>query len=192
MNLTTTQTVYVLLAAGLMLCWLMLVVLGPRRTEVANVLVVMRYGVVLRTFALVVALAPPLIMIYAIWAFPWRTSGMLNAAGIAFLATSIVGGLLLIEVTRVQILLTEEGLHRFSPWSGAVSLNWIEVERVGYSAANRWFTVEGAGRTVRVSRHLGDTRNFVEIVRRKVAAERCAGAAKVLDEVSGRRAPGER
>ena len=183
MNLTTTQTVYVLLAASLMLCWLVLVVVGPRRTEVANVLVVLRYGVVLRTLALVFALLPPLIMIYAIWAFPWRTSGMLNAAGIAFLATSIVGGLLLIEVTRVQVLLTEEGLHRFSPWSGAVALKWIEVERVGYSAANRWFTVEGAGRTIRVSRHLGGIGDFVGLVRRKLAAERCTSAAKVLDEV---------
>jgi hypothetical protein len=183
MNLTTTQMVYVLLAAGMMLFWLLLVVVGPRRAEVANVLAVMRYGVVMRTLALILALAPALIMVYAIWAFPWRTPAMLNIAGSAFLATSVVGGLLLVEVTRVQVLLTEEGLSRFSPWSKAITLKWMEVERVRYSPVNRWFTVEGAGRTVRVSRHLAGIGAFVAMVRRKVAVERCANAAKVLDAV---------
>jgi hypothetical protein len=183
MSMTTMQTVYVLLAACLTLFWLVLVVLRPRRIDASNILAVMRYGVVLRTLALAIALTPPLITVYVVWAFLWKNSATLNFAGISLLAFSAIAGLLLIEVTRVQVVLTEEGITRFSPWSGPVMLKWIEVEHIHYSSINRWFVVAGAGQTVRVSRHLGGMGVFVDTVRRKVATERCASAAAALDGV---------
>ena len=178
--MTTPQIGYVALASGLMLVWLILVVRGPRKFEIANVLAVLRYGVAWRTAALVLALAPALVAVYAIWAFLWRTPQTLHLAGIAFLTFSVLGGLLLIEVTRVQIVVTDEGLTRFSPWSGTLTLKWIDVESVGYSAINRWFVVAGQGQTIRVSRYLGGIETFVETVWRKVASERSAGAGGAM------------
>jgi hypothetical protein len=179
--MSTLQTVYVLLAACMMLFWLVLVVLGPRRADASHIIAVLRYGVVLRTLALAIALTPPLITILVVWAFLWKNQATLNFAGISLLAFSAIAGLLLIEVTRVQVVLTEEGITRFSPWSGPITLKWIEVEHVRYSSINRWFVVAGAGQAIRVSRHLGGIGFFVKTVRRKVAAERCASAAAALE-----------
>jgi hypothetical protein len=176
------QTVWIVLAAGLMLAWLYLAVFGSPRAEAAGA-TVLCYGPFIRTLALLLALATPMIMIYVVWTFPWPNSSRMNLAGLSLFAFSIVGGLLLIDVTRMQVVVSEEGLARSSPWSGAVTLKWIEVERVRYSAVNRWFVVEGAGRTIRVSRHLAGIGAFVELLRRHVAAERLASAAAVLDAV---------
>jgi hypothetical protein len=181
MSMSTMQTVYVMVATCMMLFWLVLVVLGPRRVGASNILAVLRYGVVLRTLALALALTPPLITVYVIWAFLWKNQATLNFAGITLLAFSAIAGLLLIEVTRVQVMLTEEGITRYSPWSGPVTVKWIEVEHIRYSSINRWFAVAGAGLTIRVSRHLVGIGIFAQTVRRKVASERCANAATVLD-----------
>lgn len=183
MTLSGWQIVYVLLAAALMLGWLVLVVIGPRKIDAANVLGVLRYGIALRTLALVLALLPPLVMIYVIWAFPWRSERALHIAGGVDLAASVLSGLLLIEVTRVQVIVTDKGLTLHSPWTRQTSLNWSEVERIGYSMVNRWFTVEGAGRTIRVSRHLAGVGIFADAVRRHVAADRYTGAAAALEAV---------
>jgi hypothetical protein len=180
-NMSTIQITYVLLASGLILFWLVLVVLGPRKIDVPNVVAVLRYGVALRTIALALALTLPLIMVYCVWAFLWRNQNMLNLAGMSFLACSIIAGLWLIEVTRVQVVLTEEGIRAFSPWRGSVTLKWLDVESVRYSALNSWFILRGAGQTVRVSKYLSGVGAFVEIVRRKVAAERWVSALAVMD-----------
>src|ERR1017187_3799726 len=112
------QTLWLLLAAGLMLAWLALAVFGQRRVDGPNVVAVLRYGSFARTLALVSALAPAMIMVYMIGAFPWTgNEARRNVAGLSFLAVSIVAGLWLIEATRLQVILTEEGLTRHSPWS---------------------------------------------------------------------------
>ena len=163
-----------------MLCWLMLAALGPRKADTPNALAVLRYGVILRSLALAFALAPPMMMLYAVWAFLWQTPAALNLAGVLFLAFSAVAGLLLIEVTRVQIVVAEDGITRSSPWSGLATLKWIDVERVRYSSVNQWFTVEGAGGTIRVSRHLEGISEFAGTLKRKVASERWASAARAV------------
>jgi hypothetical protein len=109
----------------------------------------------------------------------------LNLAGVSLLITSVLAGLLLIEVTRKHIVVTEEGLTQFSPWSGAASFKWSEIERVRYSAVNRWFLVEGAGRSVRVARDLVGIGAFADSVKRKLAPERWAGAASVFAVIAG-------
>jgi hypothetical protein len=180
MSIYTLQIVWVLFAAGLMLFWLLLVVVGPRRIDTPNVLAVLRYGVLLRTLALTIALVPPLVAAYVVWICLWKNQTTLNIAGISLLALSILAGLFLIEVTRVQVILTEEAIMRFSPWSGPVRLKWIEVERIVHSSINRWFVLTGAGRTIRISRYLDGIGLFGELVRRKVAAERWVSAAPFL------------
>ncbi|MBI3821782.1 MAG: hypothetical protein HY289_03775 [Planctomycetes bacterium] len=174
------QILYVSLAGVLMFCWVVLAFRGPRKVETPNVLGVLRYGAGIRMLALGLALLQPLIVVYVVWVFPWRTERALHLAGVSFLTFGVIAGLLLIESTRVQVVVTDEGLTRYSPWTGPLTLKWIEVERVGYSSVNRWFIVEGAGRTIRASRHLADIRVFADAVRRHVAAERCTLAATVL------------
>lgn len=181
--MSTPQTLWMILAAGVMLTWLVLAVRGPRAIDAAGALAVLRYGPAVRAMALAFALVPPLIMIYAVWAFPWRTEAALNLAGISFLGVSVVGGLLLIEATRVQIVVTEEGLTRYSPWLGESTLNWGDVESVQYSAINFWFIVAGGGKVIRVSRYLAGIDAFADAVHRKVVPDRRAGAAAALDAV---------
>ncbi len=183
--MSTLQTVFVVLAAGMILFWLMFAVLGPRKIDLPNVLAVMQYGPVLRTLALILALAPPTIMSYVIWVFMWRNNTTLATAGGSFLLTSFFAGWLYLETEAAQIVLTEDGITRFSPWVGRVTLAWSEVEAIAYSPVNRWFVVKGGGRTIRVSRHLSGLRIFAETVRRKIAAERYANAAAVMEVIKG-------
>src|SRR5205807_1166029 len=97
---------------------------------------------------------------------------ILLIVGIQFLAASVVAALPLIDVKRTQIAVSEEGMARSSPWTGQAVLKWSEVERVTYSALNRWIVVQGAGKTIRVSRHLSGVGAFVKALRAKVAPER--------------------
>lgn len=174
------QTVYVALAATLLAAWLVLAVFGPRKLQMPGVLAEMRYGPLLRSLALALALVGPLIMMFGLWNFNWRNETRLNIAGAAFLATCIIMGLPLIEVTRAQVVVTEEGLTRFSPWSGPVALKWLAVERVRYSSVNRSFLVEGGGRRITVSRDLTGIGVFAATVKRKLATASWASVAEVM------------
>ena len=180
----TLQVVFVALAYGLILIWLILALAGPRKIDAPGVLVLLRYGSTLRVLALVLAWAPPCLAIYVLWNYAWRSDSQLMGAGVSFLATSLIAGLLLIEVERTQIAVTEDGLVRSSPWTGRGVLKWSEVERVQYSPINRWIVVAGAGQTIRISRHLVGVGEFVNIARRKLAPERYAGAAAVFNSAS--------
>jgi hypothetical protein len=180
-------TVFVVLAIAMMVCWLALAVLGPRRVDTSGAVAVLRCGVVMRLLALLIALTPLLIFLYAVWKFEyWVTQAKFNFGGITFLTLSAIVGLWLIEVARVQIVVTEDGITRSSPWSGLAALKWSEVERVRYSSVNRWFIVEGAGHTIRVSRYLGGIGAFADMVRRKVAPDRWASAAGTLTALGER------
>lgn len=174
------QIVYITIAACMMAVWLALAVFGARKPMRPGALAEMRYGPALRSLALALALLGPLIMIYVIGTFAWRSDTRLHLAGVAFLVTSIIMALPLIEVTRVQVVVTDDGLTRFSPWTQPVTLRWAEVERVRYEAANRSFLVEGGGRTIRVSRHLSGIDFFADRVKRKLATATWAGAAQAL------------
>ena len=176
----TLQVAFVALASGLMLCWILLALTGPRKSPTPPPLAILRYGSPLRVFALVMALLPPALAIYVVWNFPWRSTNLLMAAGTAFLATSLISGLLLIEVERTQITRTEDALARQSPWTGQCVLPWSDIENVTYSPINRWLVVTGGGRVIRISRHLVGLGEFVALVRRKLAAERYARAAAVF------------
>jgi hypothetical protein len=78
---------------------------------------------------------------------------------------------------------TEDDLTRYSPWTGKAVLRWADVERVRYSAANRWFVVQGTSATIRVSRHLAGVRDFIDLVKRKLAPERWINAAQAFETV---------
>jgi hypothetical protein len=176
------RTVWAAIAGVLMLVWLGLAVVGPRKVDGANI-IVLRYGGVWRLLALVFALAPAFVMLYAMWVVPTGKPSTQNIAGALLVTVSVIGGLLLVEVTRVQIVVTEDGLTRHSPWAGTGSLRWIDVEVVRYSAGNRYFTVSGGGQTIRVSRSLSGLSIFAETLRRKVAEERRTAAATALEAV---------
>lgn len=174
------QTVYLAIAGGLLAVWLLLAVFGTRKLDVPGALAHMRYGPALRSLALILALVGPLIMLYGLWNFSWRNETRLNIAGVAFLVTSFVMALPLIEVTRTQVVVTEEGLTRFSAWSGPITLKWIEIERIRYSAVHGSFLVERGVRTIRVSRHLTGVSVFATTVKRKLATASWASAADAL------------
>ncbi len=186
--MTILPTVFLLLAAGLILLWLVLAVRGPRAIDVPNVVATLRYGAALRTAALILALAPPTMMAFVFWFFAWRNDVTMAIAGGSFFGASLAAGLLFLETRLAQVVLTEDGITRSSPWTGRATLPWSAVERVRYSPLNRWFVLSGAGRTIRVSRHLVGVSIFVDTVRRKVPAERSASAAAVFAELEPSRA----
>src|SRR5262245_37184116 len=124
------QTFYVASALGLMLVWLALAVIGPRKVDVPSTLTRLRYGALIRSLALVLALALPMITVYVVAKFLWSTPTKLNLAGISLLSLSMIAGLPLIEVSRVQIVVSEDGLTKLSPWLGLNTIKWTEVVRV--------------------------------------------------------------
>jgi hypothetical protein len=177
------KTIYVALAGSMLAAWLLLAVFGPRKLAVPGALVMMRYGPAWRSLALILALLGPLIMLFAFFSFSWKTETLLNLAGVSFLITSVIMALPLLEVTRTQVVVTEEGLTRFSAWSAPITLKWTEIERIGYSIANQTFSVEGAGRVIRVSRHLTGVGVFATTVKRKLATATWANAADAMPHV---------
>ncbi len=177
----TLQVVFVCLASALLLFWLAFAMKGPTKVDSANVLAVLRYGSGWRVLALVFAWTPPAVMIYVVVNYAWRDDATLSWAGGSFLATSIIAGLLLVEVERVQIVLSEDGVARLSPWTGRADLKWIEIERIDYAPLNRWIVVTGAGRTIRLSRYLVGIGEFITIARRKLPPERYTGAAAIFN-----------
>lgn len=180
----TLQIVFVALASGLILFWLIFALFGPRKVDLPGVLVVLRYGSTLRVLALILAWMPPALMIYAIWSFFWRNDTVLVTAGVSFLTTSVIAGLFLIEVERTQIALSDEGIARDSPWKGRSLLKWDEIERVQYSALNRWLVLQGAGKSIRASLHLIGIGELVRMARSKLPAERYASAAAAFDAIT--------
>jgi hypothetical protein len=177
------QIVFLVLAGAMIFFWLAYALTGPRKIDQPGILQVLHYGPIVRTAALMLATAPPVLMACVVLLLPWRNAMMLTFAGVSFLTLSALGGLLLFEVEGVQIALTEGGLIRFPRWGNPVTVPWMDVEHVSYSRLNRWFVVHTVQGSVKVSRHLVGIAAFVAIARRKVGGERCAGAAAVMDAV---------
>ena len=119
-------------------------------------------------------------MLFVLNSSSWENETRLHIAGASFVITSIVMALPLLEVTRTQVVVTEEGLTRFSAWSGPITLKWTEIERIRYSIANQTFSVQGAGRIIRVSRHLTGVGVFAESVQRKLASATWSDAARAM------------
>lgn len=175
------QKGFLTLSAVMVLFWLVFAFLGPKPTY-ASAIVVMRYGRALRFIAILFALAPPIGLAALMWYLPWRNSQMIAIAGGTFFVIGILCGLLLVEVSRVQIIVTEESITRMSPWTGTCTMKWSEIENVRYADVNRWFVITGGIGVIRVSRYLGGLRELAETLRRKVSAERWADAAGELPQ----------
>jgi hypothetical protein len=181
--MSTLQIVFLALAGLLMLLWLTLAARGPSRIEAPNQVAVLRYGPVLRTLALVLALLPLMVTTYVIAVFLWRSSTMLAYAGGSLIGTCLLSAVLLIEVSRGQVLITEDGITRLSPWRSRETIHWTEIQRVDYSSINGVFVVIGAGHRMRISRHLLGVKAFVETVKRKLGPERYSGAAASMEAI---------
>ena len=179
--MTTLQIVFIAVAAGLMLCWFAAAVVGLRKIDVPDVIAVLRHGAGLRTFCLFAAMLPPMVMAFTVVVVPWRTDAKMMLCGL-FVPLCLPGSLL-IEASYVQILVTAGGVIRVSPWRGRRTITWTEIECVQYSSLNSWFVVVGAGRCIRVSRHLIGVRAFVAAVKSKLGPERYASADKALDAI---------
>ena len=182
--MSTLQNFFIALGASLIAFWLIFALRKPRNLDVPDVLVRLRYGSALRVTALVLAWTPPAVMIYVVAKFAWSDDSRLMTAGVSFTAVSLVAGLLLIEAERLEIAVTETGLSRYSPWTGRGSLTWGEIERIEYSPLNRWLLITGAGRAIRLSRHLVSIGEFIKIARRKLAVERYVGVVTIFNALA--------
>jgi hypothetical protein len=182
--MSNLQMVFVGVASALILFWLVVAIRGPRKIEEPGVLAVLRYGAALRIFALVLAWGAPAIVVYVVVNFSPRNPDTQLAVGIGLLVLSAIPGLLLLEVERMQIAITEDAIVRHSPWTGTCVVKWADVTRVSDSKINRWFVVNSTGGTIRVSQHLKDIGAFVRIARRKLSAERYSAAAAAFDACS--------
>jgi hypothetical protein len=182
--MSNLQMAFVSVASALILLWLVVAIRGPRKIETPGVLAVLRYGAALRVLALVLAWGAPALVVYVVVNMVPRNANTQLAVGIGLLALSAIPGLLLIEVERMQIAITEDAIVRLSPWTGMSVVKWGDVMRVSNSKVNRWFVVSSTESTIRVSQHLTGIGEFVKIARRKLSAERYSGAAAAFDACS--------
>jgi hypothetical protein len=170
----TLRVMFLVPAVGLFVLWLA-AALASHKRPAADIRAELRYGVGLRLFALLVALAITGLMIYVVWFLPWRPGEEqhLAIAGASFLGMSLLGGLLLLETARVRLYITEDALIGDSPWRRRRTIRWAEVEHVSYSALNRWFAIVGpGGRAIRASRSLVALSALLEMVKARVPPER--------------------
>ena len=182
--MATLQIILVILAGAIMFGWLAYALTGSRTHESPEVLHVLRYGSVLRTSALILALSPPMLMAWFVWTLQWRTTTSLALAGAAYLVGCAITGVLLLEAEGVQYVLTDEGMTRFTRWAKPVTLKWTDVEWIEYSALHRCFVVVAGSQSLKVSRYLVGIAAFVELARQKIGRERCMSAAAAMDAVN--------
>jgi len=168
----TQQIAWTIIAAALILFWLAFAVLGTPKIETSGAIVVMQYGRVLGLLALIFALAPPTLLGTLAWRLAWRNEQTLAIAGCCFLGLSLLAGLLLIEVVRVRIVVTMDGITRHSPWTGGATMNWMDVKSVRWSTVNRWYVIRADAAVIRVSQYLRGQGEFRHAVVQHVAAER--------------------
>jgi hypothetical protein len=165
-------------AGALMLIWLFLATRGVRQTAPTGG-VVLRYRAFLRIFAWVAALGIPALALVLMVRAPVREGADPWWAGALMLLAGVVGGLLLLETERTEIVLDETGLRGVNAWRGERSIAWGQVADVSFSGLNRWFVVRGLrGETIRVSAFMGDMHVFRETIRKHVPQDRYAKALR--------------
>ena len=149
------QILFLSLAVALFLFWTAVALVPRRAVKAGNVLAELRYGRTLRLFALVVALAIPTLTAVLMWVTAWHGTQRLLLAGVSLTGLSLLGGALLLEVERVVLTITADGLIGDSPWRRRREIRWSEIARVTYSSLNRWYAItDSAGRTIRASAYL--------------------------------------
>src|SRR5262245_7226070 len=182
--MSNLQIVFVSIAAALIFFWTVVAVVGMRKIDEPGTIVVLRYGSALRVLALVLAWGTPGVVIFVLASFPPHDQNKFLAVGIGYLTACLIPGMLLIEVERTHIAVTEDEIIRRSPWTGKCVVKWSEVTRIGYSSINQWFVISSAAHTIRISRYVTGLAEFVKIARRKLAAERYSEATAAFDACS--------
>lgn len=170
-----------LVAAGggaLILCWLFLATRGGRLAAGQGAVVV-RYRPFLRIFAWLVALGIPTLAIALMVRAPVRERADPWWAGALMLALGLLGGLLLLETERTEIVLSEDGIRGTNAWRGERHIAWGQVAEVSFSALNRWFVFRSLqGETIRVSLFMGDMPRFVAQIKKHLPADKYAKATR--------------
>lgn len=177
------QALFLVLSAALFVLWLAVALVGRLPPGGDKVLTELRYGARVRSAALFAALAMPLLTLAILALLPWHNLAQLTKAGLILLALCLPGGLLLLEVQRVRLAISETGLIADSPWRGRRAMRWDEVEHVSCSALNRWLVIEGRDKTtIRASFFLTGLPALLTALRDRVPAAKRAGVRRHLDQ----------
>jgi len=103
----------------------------------------------------------------ALW--PGKTGSL--GISLAFLGFAALGVPLILDYRNARHTLTEDGLHYGRMWGGGGTLRWREVRQLGYSAAWKWFRLEGPGeQVVRISAMLQGLPEFARAALAQVPA----------------------
>ncbi len=142
----------------------------------------LRYSWALRWFALVIAMAIPILMAAMMANLVWGSLRPLLIAGGSLTLLSILGGLLLIETDKVSLHLTADSLVFDSPWLRRRTIRWDDVSRVSYSSLNRWFVFrDSAGVSIRASVYLVGITHLLTAIRVRIPPERWHAVRTLLD-----------
>jgi hypothetical protein len=172
------------LAGGLICLWLGVALMRRKPAAIAGTVGELQYGYLLRSIALVVAVSIPALLIVIALTVPVRDLTNPLAVSGAFACMSLLGGLLLVETSRVRLVVTEEALIAYSPWRGRREVRWAEVQKVAYSALNRWFVITGpGGQVIRASRSLVGLPALLAAFKHKVPADRTTEVQPFLANV---------
>ncbi|HEY1189251.1 MAG TPA: hypothetical protein VGE74_16485 [Gemmata sp.] len=135
--------------------------------------VVLRYGALIRGFALLSPLLPLAVLAEAI--FCSDTGGRGANANLIFggisLAFAVLAVYLLLEGFGRKIVLTEADISTFGWLGPAGVLRWDEIERVENKATSGKFLVHGQNTKIRLSHYLAGLDKFAEECKKRLAPE---------------------
>ncbi len=169
--MTTLQSFFTALSALMVCGWLGVVRLRPAKIEAANIVAELKYGRVLRITSMCLALTPPTLLCILVWRLNWRDQQMLILAGSSLLSLGFIPGVLLIEVARTRVILTQDAVVRVSPWRATSTLARSAIKSVRFSSINRTYDLLGDGPVMRVSRMLDGVQRFIELAKAKIPIE---------------------
>jgi len=174
----------VAIAVPAILSWCMAAARRPPRVDQATGAMILEYGWPLRLIGVVTGVAMPIALVCLAFVFPPRTLQDALSAGALMLGFTLLGGVLLVETTRVRLWLHRGSIVSYSPWRETRTLRWAEVGKVSYSGTNKWFVIEGP-RGVKIRAHvlLVGIGSLVEAIRTKIPPERYAQARAGFAEV---------
>jgi len=141
----------------------------------------LRHGNKYRALAVACLIVGPGMMIAALLiGSGWSRS---DVTGFAILTVmfAIFGIWMVLDAFRTRVIVSPDGVRALTPFGGDRSIEWVEIERVGYNPFGPWLLLRGSGKApVRVHRNLLGSQQFLRRLRSEVRAGAFRGPARLL------------
>jgi hypothetical protein len=193
---TNEQLLIVLVAAAVYVGWAILLVLPLPVIQPVRDPVVVRHGWLARVLGIGGALIPAALVVLGFVADATEEAAYAILVFVVFVA--LLHTILLLEIVRVRLVVSDVGVQLDSPWGRQRFLHWDEIVDVQYSQSGHWFVLYGKnGRKIRASTYIAGIVVLVRAFRThlpKVVYENAYIGIEMVDhgepEPLSRRGPG--